>query len=130
MVNFFSIIIIILITIIIIILKRKYVLNFFYKKNLNLNNNLNIKNKQITSSEKFTDYYHKNGSNNYSGFYKRNLRKTMFNLYKGNPEDKLKALKIAEELADKSTLPIIKKGLKDMNSEVVKFSAVLIRKFK
>ena len=127
--NFFSIIIIILITIIIVILKRKYVFNFFYKKNLHLKNNLN-KNKQITSSAKYTDYYHKNRYNNYSGFYKRNLRKTMYNLYKGNPEDKLKALKIAEELADKSTLTIIRQGLKDMNSEVVKFSAVLIRKFK
>ena len=54
----------------------------------------------------------------------------MFNLYKGNPEDKLKALKIAEELADKSTLPILRRSLKDVNSEIVELAAMLIRKFK
>ena len=54
----------------------------------------------------------------------------MFSLFQGNREDKLKALKIAEELADKSTLLILRKGLKDMSPEVVKFSAFLIREFK
>ena len=54
----------------------------------------------------------------------------MFNLYKGTPEDKLKALKIAEELADKSTLPILRRSLKDANSEIVRFAALLIRNFK
>ena len=54
----------------------------------------------------------------------------MFSLCKGNREDKLKALKIAEELADKSTLSILRKGLKDMSPEVVEISALLIRKFK
>ena len=54
----------------------------------------------------------------------------MFSLFQGNTENKLKALKIAEELADKSTLPILRKGLRDMSPEVVKFSALLIRKFK
>tara|TARA_B100000886_G_C20053554_1_gene338764 strand:- start:71 stop:235 length:165 start_codon:yes stop_codon:yes gene_type:complete len=54
----------------------------------------------------------------------------MFSLFKGNTEDKLKALKIEEELADKSTLSILRKGLKDMSPEVVKISALLIRKFK
>ncbi|WP_413679223.1 hypothetical protein [Prochlorococcus marinus] len=54
----------------------------------------------------------------------------MYNLFKGNTEDKLKALKIAEELADKSTLSILRKGLKDMSPEVVEISALLIRRFK
>jgi len=36
----------------------------------------------------------------------------MFNLFRGNTEDKLKALTIAEELADKSTLSIFTKRLK------------------
>ena len=40
----------------------------------------------------------------------------MFNLYKVNTENVLKALKIAEELADKSKLPLLRKGLKDINS--------------
>ena len=54
----------------------------------------------------------------------------MFSLFQGNKEDKLKALKIAEELADKSTLPILRKGLRDICPEVVEISALLIRKFK
>ena len=54
----------------------------------------------------------------------------MFSLFKGNTEDKLKALKIAEELSDKSTLSILRKGLRDMSPEVVEISALLIRKFK
>ena len=44
--------------------------------------------------------------------------------------NKLKALKIAEELADKSTLPILRKGLRDISPEVVEISALLIRQFK
>ena len=54
----------------------------------------------------------------------------MFSLFKGNTENKLKALKIAEELADKSTLPILRKGLRDISPKVVEISAFLIRKFK
>ena len=54
----------------------------------------------------------------------------MFSLFKGNREDKLKALKIAEKLSDKSTLSILRKGLRDISPEVVEISALLIRKFK
>ena len=54
----------------------------------------------------------------------------MFSLFKGNKEDKLKALKIAEEFADKSTLPILRKGLRDISPQVIEISALLIRKFK
>ena len=54
----------------------------------------------------------------------------MFNLFKGNTENKLKALKIAEDLADKSTLLILRKGIRDISPEVVETSALLIRKFK
>ena len=43
----------------------------------------------------------------------------MFSLYQGSTENKLKALKIAEELADKSTLPILRKSLRDISTEVV-----------
>ena len=49
---------------------------------------------------------------------------------KKESSDKLKSLKIAEELADKSTLPILRKGLKDMNLKIVERSADLIMKFK
>ena len=54
----------------------------------------------------------------------------MFCLFKGNTEDKLKALKIAKELAAKSTLPILRKGLRDISPEGIENSALLIRKFK
>ena len=39
-------------------------------------------------------------------------------------------LKIAEKLADKSILPILRRGLKDPSLEIVERSAKLIRKFK
>ena len=54
----------------------------------------------------------------------------MNSLFKGSAEDKLEALNLAEELADKSTLPILRKGLKEMNLQIVERSADLIRKFK
>ena len=38
-------------------------------------------------------------------------------------EDKLNALKISEELADKSTLPILRKCLRDISPEVIEISA-------
>ena len=54
----------------------------------------------------------------------------MFTLFQGNTEDKLKPLKIEEELADKSTLPILRKGLRDISFDVIEVSALLIRKIK
>ena len=66
----------------------------------------------------------------YSVFYKNSQRNKMFNLFQSDTKNKLKALKIAEELADNSTLPILRKGLRDISPEVVEISALLIRKFK
>ena len=54
----------------------------------------------------------------------------MFSLFQGNSENKLKALKIAGELTDKLTLPILRKRLRDISLEVVEISALLISKFK
>ncbi|WP_245211347.1 hypothetical protein [Prochlorococcus marinus] len=54
----------------------------------------------------------------------------MFKLFQSHKEDKLKALKIAEKLDDKSILPILRRGLKDTSPEVVEISANLIRNFK
>ena len=85
-------------------------------------------NNQFLSNKKRVLYNHE--EKKYSVFYKNSQRNKMFSLFKGNTEDKLKALKIAEELADKSTLSILRKGLKDMSPEVVEISALLIRKFK
>ena len=129
MLNFLSIVLIILIIIIFLIFKRKYIFNVFNKKKLYPIKEIDNENNIITSSSK--KYYHyKNCSNKYSEFYKRTLREKMLKLSKGVTADKLQALKIAEELADKSTLPILRKGLKDMNLQIVERSADLIRKFK
>ena len=54
----------------------------------------------------------------------------MLTFFQGNTEDKIKALKISEELSDKSTLTILRKGWKDFSHEVIEISASLIRKFK
>ena len=51
----------------------------------------------------------------YSVFYKNSQKNKMFSLFQGDTEKKLKALKIAEELGDKSTLPILRKGLRDIS---------------
>ncbi len=129
MVNFLSIVLIILILFFIVIFKRKYILNAFNKKKLYPMKEMHNENNIMTSSTKNNNNY-KNSPNIYSEFYKRKLRKKMNNLFKGSAENKLKALKIAEELADKSTLPILRGGLRDMDQEIVELSAYLIRKFK
>ena len=129
MLNFLSIVLIILIIIFLVIFKRKYIFNAFNKKKLYPRKEIDNENNITTSSEK--KYYHfQNSSNKYSKFYKRNLREKMNNLFNGSAEEKLRALNIAEELADKSTLPILRRGLKDMDPEIVEYSASLIEKFK
>ena len=129
MLNFLSIVLIILIIFIFLIFKRKYIFNVFNKKKFYPLKEMDNENNIITSSSKKYNHY-QNSSNKYSEFYKRTLREKMLKLSKGFTADKLQALKNAEELADKSTLPILRKGLKDMNLQIVERSANLIRKFK
>ena len=129
MLNFLSIVLIILIIFIFLIFMRKYIFNVFNKKKFYPIKEMDNENNIITSSSKKYNHY-QNSSNKYSEFYKRTLREKMLKLSKGFTADKLQALKIAEELADKSTLPILRKGLKDMNLQIVERSADLIRKFK
>ena len=129
MLNFISIILIIFIVFFIAILKRKYIFNAFNKKKFYPLKGMDNENNIITSSSKKYNNY-QNSSNKYSEFYKRKLRKKMNNLFNSSAEDKLKALNLAEELADKTTLPILRRGLKDMDPEIVERSADLIRKFK
>ena len=129
MLNFLSIVLIILIIFIFLIFKRKYIFNVFNKKKFYTLKEMDNENNIITSSSKKYNNY-QNSSNKYSEFYKRKLRKKMNNLFNSSAEDKLKALNLAEELADKTTLPILRRGLKDMDPEIVERSADLIRKFK
>ena len=88
---------------------------------------MNKNNKLSTNKNSFL-YNHE--EKKYSVFYKKSQRNKMFSLFQGDTENKLKALKIAEELADKSTLPILRKGLRDISPKVVEISALLIRQFK
>ena len=126
MINFFAIILIIFIGILLLVLKKRSFKKFINKSNL-YSIKLN-KNKNFSSNKKSFLYNHE--EKKYSVFYKNSQRNKMLSLFQGNTENKLKALKIAEELADKSTLPILRKGLRDISPEVVEISALLIRQFK
>ena len=130
MLNFFAILLIIFIGILLLVLKKRS-----FKKLINQSslNSIKLK-KNKKSNNKFlskkNSYLYNHEEKNHSVFYKNSQRNKMFSLFQGNTEDKLKALKIAEELADKSTLSILRIGLRDMSPEVVEISALLIRKFK
>ena len=126
MLYFCVIVLIIFIGILLLVFKQRR-----FKKLINKSNLYSIKfNKNNKFSFNKNSFLYNHEEKRYSVFYKNSQRNKMFSLFQGNTEDKLKALKIAEELADKSTLPILRKGLRDIDPEVVKFSALLIRKFK
>jgi len=130
MLNFFAIVLIIFVGILLLVFKKRSFRKSISKGKLHsdkLNKNRKNNNKFLSNKKSFL-YNHE--AKKYSLFYKKSQRNKMFSLFQGNTEDKLKALKIAEELADKSTLSILRKGLRDMSPEVVKISALLIRKFK
>ena len=126
MINFFAIILIIFIGILLLVLKKRSFKKFINKSNLY---SIKLKKNNKFSSNK-NSFLYNHQEKKYSVFYKNSQRNKMFSLFKGSTENKLKALKIAEELADKSTLPILRKGLRDISPEVVEISALLIRKFK
>ena len=130
MLNFFAIVLIIFIGILLLVLKKRSFRKLINKGKLHsdkLKQNIKNNNKFLSNKKSFL-YNHE--AKKYSLFYKNSQRNKMFSLFQGNTEDKLKALKIAEELSDKSTLSILRQGLRDMSPEVVKLSALLIRKFK
>ena len=130
MLNFFAIVLIIFIGILILVLKKRSFRKLINKDkfhSVKLKKNRKNYNKFLSNKK---SYLYNQEAKKYSLFYKNSQRNKMFSLFQGNTEDKLKALKIAEELADKSTLSILRKGLRDMSPEVVKLSALLIRKFK
>ncbi len=113
------------------IYKKKYIFN-------SLRFRRNVKQEKLKDIDKnnfkFNKRNKKNGKffdiKNYSYAEKTILKKQMLELFKGSKEQKIKALKIAGDLSNKSTLPILKLGLKDMDSDIVKISAKLIQKFK
>ena len=127
MLNFFAIVLIIFIGLLILILKKRKLKNAINTKKSYPNKIKSNKNKFLTNKKNFS---YKHEEKRISVFLKNSQRNKMLTLFQGNTEDKLKALKIAEELADKSTLPILRIGLRDISPEVVEISALLIRKFK
>ncbi len=130
MLNFFAVVLIIFIGILLIVLKKRSLRKFINKGKLHsVKLKKNRKNNNIyLSNKKSFSYNHE--TKKYSLFYKNSQRNKMISLFQGDTENKLKALKIAEELADKSTLPILRKGLRDISPKVVEISALLIRQFK
>ena len=126
MINFFAIVLIVFIGILLQIFKKRIFKKLINKRNI-YSIKLNTNNKLSSINNSFL-YNHE--EKKYSVFYKNSQRNKMISFFQGDTENKLKALKIAEELADKSTLSILRKGLRDMSPEVVQISALLIRKFK
>ena len=130
MLNFFAIVFIIFIGIFLLVLKKRSFRKYINKEKLHsVKLKKNRKNNNKFLSNKVSILYNQE-EKKYSVFHKNSQRNKMFSLFQGNTKDKLKALKIAEELSDKSTLSILRQGLRDMSPEVVKLSALLIRKFK
>ena len=128
MLNFFAILLIIFIVFLLLIFKKRQFKNAINLKNLSSNKLINKNNNKNISKKNSFSYKHEDTI--YSEFDKKALRNTMFKLFQSHKEDKLKALKIAEKLADKSILPILRRGLKDTSPEIVERSASLIRYFK
>ena len=126
MLNFFAILLIIFIGILLLVFKKRSFIKLINKIN---SYSIKLKKNNKFSSNK-NNFLYKHEEKKYSVFYKNAQRNKMLKLFEGDKADKLKALKIAEELADKSTLPILRKGLRDISPEVVEISALLIRKFK
>ena len=125
-----SIILIISILIFLLIFKRGLIIKFLNTKKLEINNNVQEAQAKISSSKMKKNFHFTNNIKVYSHSERIFLKRKMESLFKGSKEDKLKALKIAKDLSDKSTLPILRMGLKDMDSDIVEISADLIDKFK
>ena len=130
MLNFFAIVLIIFIVFFLFIFKRNKIKNAVNIKNIYSNKFLNTQENNNRYKSKKNIITYQSEENKYSEFHKKSLRNRMFKLFQSNEEGKLKALKIAEQLGDKSTLPFLRRGLKDPSLKIVERSAKLIRKFK
>tara|TARA_B100000575_G_scaffold263776_1_gene239160 strand:+ start:51 stop:446 length:396 start_codon:yes stop_codon:yes gene_type:complete len=126
-----SLLLIISILIFFIFYKKKYILNILKIQKFPSNQlSLQVKKNKLNHFNDNLNYSDFNKLDNFSNFKKSILRKEMLELFKGSKKEKIKALKIAEFLSDKSVLPILKLGLKDMDSDIIKVSAKLIQKYK
>ncbi len=130
MFTFISLILIISITLFFIFFKRNLIFKLI-ERNSYLKKNIPHKsNNQFLKSNLADKVQYQKEINICSNLEKYHLRKKMVQLFKGSKKDKLEALKIAKQLSDKSTLNVLRVGLKDMDSDIVKLSAKLIANFK
>ena len=125
-----SIILILSILIFLLIFKKSLIIKFFNKKKIELYNNVQETQAKISLSPLKKKFPFTNDIKVYSHNERIFLKRKMESLFKGPKEDKLKALRIAKDLSDISTLPILRMGLKDMDSDVVEICADLIDNFK
>ena len=131
MLKLITLILIICIIVFLIFYKKEYIFNKLKtKKNLSYPMFNEAKKSKLKEFKYNLNNSYLNNISNFSNLKKSILRKEMLELFKGSKEEKIKALKIAEFLSDKSILPILKLGLKDMDLDIIKVSAKLIQKFK
>tara|TARA_Y100000589_G_C26656925_1_gene428339 strand:+ start:127 stop:519 length:393 start_codon:yes stop_codon:yes gene_type:complete len=125
-----SIILILCILIFLFIYKKNIFKRVIFQKNLPKEKFNKLNNHKFNKKEYIFKSNYSQILKCYSNSDKDRLKKEMYHLFKGSKDQKIKALKIAEELSNKSILPILKMGLKDMDSDIIKLSAKLIQKFK
>ena len=125
-----SIILILGILIILLRFKGRLLIKFFNKKKLKVHNNIKETEAKISPITLKNKFLITQDIKLYSQNERLFLKRKMEELFKGSKEDKLKALEIAKDLSDKSTLHILRIGLKDMDSDIVEISADLINNFK
>tara|TARA_Y100001933_G_scaffold67162_1_gene67576 strand:+ start:210 stop:602 length:393 start_codon:yes stop_codon:yes gene_type:complete len=125
-----SIILILGILIILLRFKGRLLIKFFNKKKLKVHNNIKETEAKISPITLKNKFLITQDIKLYSQNERLFLKRKMEELFKGSKEDKLKALRIAKDLSDKSTLHILRMGLKDMDSDIVEISADLINNFK
>ena len=125
-----SIILILGILIILLRFKGRLLIKFFSKKKLKVHNNIKETEAKISPITLKNKFLITQDIKLYSQNERLFLKRKMEELFKGSKEDKLKALRIAKDLSDKSTLHILRMGLKDMDSDIVEISAGLIDNFK
>ena len=131
MLKLISLLLIFCIVIFVITYKKKFIFNKLKLKQILIENNSNqISKTNLKQVKNYSNNFNLNDLKFVSNSQKAILKKEMFALLKGSKDDKIKALKIAQYLSNRSTLPLLKLGLKDMDMDIVKFSAKLIQKFK
>ncbi len=59
-----------------------------------------------------------------------NLKNHLLKLIQGNPDERLKAINIAQRWGHTTVIPILRRGLKDSDSRVMSTSAAAITKFR